>query len=384
MRIILTKHEIMDFESFRNRIAKVNSADSVTGIAGYFDIAIRGDSVYFKRLSGGNGSISLSELFNAYLHESFLNTSVLDKYISTYAESPSFAILIASGLYDKSGNRLITPEIDELNYQESGAIDLQHSDEDISTSNTKAEGVFFAALGNMLDNKYVLAKSLGKPVRSDQLVLNSHFEEMKFPEEVNAKIRKVLDELESDYMMPRNNMVQHIDGMIVNHPTLGTRIVEFDEEQHFTPARLVTLNALAGMDYEGLAQVYSAIINNNNYFLNSVLGKHRLNFSAGDKVPAWEDFKDMVLANGKSNNGYISPKNGFPYLGGRIAQRAYYDLLRDLAHLSEFNKGRLNPAIRVPKFLIEALCKDEFGNLTMKQIQNAVIEAFKILKVHYQ
>lgn len=48
----------MDFESFRNRIAKVKSADSVTGSAGYFNISIRGDSIYFKRLSGGAGSIS--------------------------------------------------------------------------------------------------------------------------------------------------------------------------------------------------------------------------------------------------------------------------------------------------------------------------------------
>lgn len=369
----------MDFESFRNRIAHISSANSVTGSAVYFDIALSGDSIHFKRQSGGKGSINLSELYDAYLHESFLNTTILDKYICTYAESPSLAILIASGLYDKLGNRLIAMEIDEFPYQDSGVYDLQNSDEDITVSNAKAEGKFFAALGNLLDIKYVFAKSIGKPVRPDQVVLNSHYEEMGFHAEINVKFRTVLDDLESDYSMPRNSMVQHIDGMIVNHPILGTRIVEFDEEQHFTPARLVTFTALDEEEYAGLKQLYTAIINNNDYFHNSVLKKHRMKFSSDDNVPYWEDFKEMILTYGKPNNGYIKPTVGFPYLGGRIAQRAYYDLLRDLAHLSESNKNRLEPVIRIPKFLIEVICKDGFENLTMKQVQDGLKEGFRLL-----
>ncbi|MGV8111815.1 MAG: hypothetical protein AB2L17_02800 [Lentimicrobium sp.] len=368
----------MEYESFKMQIVSLSSAESEQG-KHYSNVQVKGDHVWYTRESGSREDLSIKQLFSVYSRLDYINTKILREYITGRKYSPSLAILKAAGLYDQSGFRLTPGAAKESMISSANKVNEAPPQVQIEFHDEKAEGKFFAALRNLLDNRYVLAKSLGKPLRSDQIVLNSHFEEMKFPEEVNARIRSVLVELESDFNMPRSSIIQHIDGIIINHPSLGTRIIEFDEEQHFTPARLVTFNALDEYDYDGLLQIYTAIINNTDYFYNSVLKKHRLKLPAGENVPSWKEFKELVWASGKSNNGYISPKNGFPYLGGRIAQRAYYDLLRDLAHLSESNKNRLNPAIRVPKFLIEVIFKDEFENLTMKQVQDGLKEGFRLL-----
>jgi hypothetical protein len=368
----------MEYESFKRQIISLSSTESKQGKL-YSNVQVVGDQIWFTRESGSREDLSIRELFAVYSRLDYINTTILRKYITGLKFSPSMAILKAAGLYDPSGFRITHRAEKDAIVSSEIKVKEDFSQEQIEIHDEKAEGKFFAALSNLLDNKYVLAKTLGKPVRSDQVFLNSHFEEMKFPEAVNAKIRVVLEELNSDYKMPRNSMVQHIDGMIVKHPTMGTRIVEFDEEQHFTPARLVTFTALDENDYAGLMQVYTAMIKNNDYFFNSVLKKHRLKFSSDDNVPNWEDFKEMILTYGKPNNGYIKPTAGFPYLGGRIAQRANYDLLRDLAHFSESNKNRLEPAIRVPKFLIEVICKDGFENLTMKQVQDGLKEGFRLM-----
>lgn len=368
----------MEYESFKRQIGSLSSAESKKGKL-YSNVQVIGDQIWFTRESGSREDLSIRELFAVYSRLDYINTTILRKYITGRMFSPSMAILKAAGLYDPSGFRITNRADKDAIVSSEIKVKEDFSQEQIEIHDEKAEGNFFAALGNLLDNNYVLAKTLGKPVRSDHVFLNSHFEEMKFPEDANAMIRKVLDELNSDYNMSRNSMVQHIDGMIVNHPTLGTRIVEFDEEQHFTPARLVTFTALDENDYAGLIQLYAAIINNNDYFHNSVLKKHRMKFSSDDNVPNWEDFKEMILTYSKPNNGYIRPTVGFPYLGGRIAQRAYYDLLRDLAHLSVSNKNRLEPVIRIPKFLIEVICKNGFENLTMKQVQDGLKEGFRLL-----
>lgn len=33
----------------------------------------------------------------------------------------------------------------------------------------------------------------------------------------------------------------HFDGRLINHPQLGSRIIEFDEVHHFTPHRMKTI-----------------------------------------------------------------------------------------------------------------------------------------------
>lgn len=366
----------MSYESFKRQFGSLTRASSEQG-KNYTKIHLSGDDIYCTRESGSRENIKIRELFEVYNGLDYINTSILRKYISGFKFSPSLAILKAAGFYNDAGYRTSPVKLSEQEIHIKAEAPDELDVEVEERHNDKDEGRFFAALGNMLDSKYLLAKSIGKPVRSDQVVLDSHFEAMGFPDEVNDKVRNVLDILGSDFNMPRNSMVHHIDGMIVNHPILGTRIVEFDEEQHFTPARLVTLNLLNNETYGKLIEFYTAIINNNDYFLNDVLKKHRLSFPESFVVPIWSDMKILIETYGKQNNGYISSKKGFPYLGGRIAQRAYYDLLRDLAHLSILNQDTLKPAIRIPKFLIEIVCKKDFSALSVKEIQESLIYVLK-------
>lgn len=55
------------------------------------------------------------------------------------------------------------------------------------------------------------------------------------------------------------------------------------------------------------------------------------------------EFIDWLEKSKEKSSGYICNKKGFEFVGGRIAQRAYYDCLRDTADLSENNKGFESP-----------------------------------------
>ena len=96
---------------------------------------------------------------------------------------------------------------------------------------------------------------------------------------------------------------------------------------------------------------YRALCNDLAAF-NAMLRKHRLPVQV-DRMPAsLADFRELVERYARPGNGYIKPKEQFNYLGGRIAQRAYYDALRDIAHLDERNRFLL-PPIRFSIFELE-------------------------------
>lgn len=119
----------------------------------------------------------------------------------------------------------------------------------------KAETIFFRALNNVLGEPYVLSKSLNKPISSDIIYLNSDYRRMNFQVETEKLFSDVLNELGSDFKFSSQSLVHHIDGMVYQHPQLGTRIIELEEEQHFTAARLLIIKA----PYFCNPQIYSQI-----------------------------------------------------------------------------------------------------------------------------
>ena len=56
-----------------------------------------------------------------------------------------------------------------------------------------------------------------------------------------AQITEVLG---SDGNFGTGNLNHHIDALLIDHPLMGSRVVEFDEEVNFTPPRKFTLQIL--------------------------------------------------------------------------------------------------------------------------------------------
>ena len=116
------------------------------------------------------------------------------------------------------------------------------------------------------------------------------------------------------------------------------RIVEFDELQHFTAYRRLTFN-----HYPPDAPM-------------------------GFDISAWRAWCDQyeVDALRKGAWGYRQPKAEFPFDGGRAAQRALFDAVRDLAPL----RHDLNPTIRIAEFEVPSLLKDP--KQASKELQQAL------------
>ena len=61
----------------------------------------------------------------------------------------------------------------------------------------------------------------------------------------------------------------------------------------------------------------------------------------------------------------------YNYWGGRIAQRAYYDFLRDIAHLSKYNSG-FKPIIRFSMFQFERDFAISFDKISFDELANSI------------
>ena len=114
-----------------------------------------------------------------------------------------------------------------------------------------------------------------------------------------------------------------------------------------------------------------------NEIFQSFSKKNRLKLSTNKQLSFAELIEELKLST-VSESGYVSKKNGFNYIGGRIAQRAYYDLLRDVAHLSSENIS-LQPILRFPKVLFENNFKKKFSELTQPQIKEYTISMLQVL-----
>jgi len=178
---------------------------------------------------------------------------------------------------------------------------------------------------------------------------------------INSKVvdalENVLKSLDSTYDFTNRNLP--VDCCLINHPILKTRIIEFDEAQHFSNKRLITIKEL------------------NSYFK---LHFHSDYLSLFKNPQIKESYEKAI----KGRSGFISHKRGFNYKGGRISQRAFYDTLKDVAHLSKENKG-LSPIIRFSMFEFGVYSNSRFLRIPQEKIEsyieNKLYKLYKEYKV---
>ncbi len=367
------KLAVSDLKILLNALDEIPSK---TGRANYKSIRVRNNTVILKRESSGNEiSISINELFDVYENESFINTIIVRNYITGYVNSPACAVLMGVGLYDKNGYRINDVDLDNVSKKKSVSFVLAEY-ENTKPANTQSikdesdEQRFFRLLSEVIGIDYIQSKGIGNPVDKELIELYSDYRKLSFNGKVEQILKRIAEQLESDFNFGDTNLASKIDGLIVDHPIVGTRIVEFDEEQHFTPPRLITLTIQQeNFDFPYFAE-YINICKDTSYLNSEVIPKHRIKLNLSAIPTNIKDFQERLSKQTKTN-GYIEAKNGFPYLGGRISQRAYYDTLRDVAHLAEEN-NHLKVTLRFAKRSFENEFHRKFQHISDIDITSSI------------
>ena len=357
----------MNKNEFIQKLSSIKTAISVTGKK-YNSIKLFSDRIEFVRENKTKPeSISINELFELFTQESSINTSIAKSYISGRVQSPAVAIL--NELKSNTTNRISKKSISKI--QENSIIENKKQKQ--SNSKIKDETRFFIALSELLGKDYLLSKSIGKPINSSHFFLSNNYKTYSFSKEVNNCYSKILTDLKSNRQFSSDSLSHHIDCIIINHPILKSRIVEFDEEQHFTPARMDTIKHLKEILSDNYFSKFTEICTDKDYLNDYVLKKHRIKNKIENVPKSFIEFTKWLEQSNEKPSGYICKKNGFEFLGGRIAQRAYYDCLRDTAHLSEKNKNFESP-LRFAKKTFEDKEKKDFNLISNNRIKEIIIE----------
>lgn len=111
---------MITLDLFCKKLATVNEAISSKGKT-YTNVKLEDTVITFQRTPNKRECIAINELYEVYMRESWIDTAVLKKYLSNRASSPAFAVLLASGIYDKNGNR-VTSTLKERNFKNSASI----------------------------------------------------------------------------------------------------------------------------------------------------------------------------------------------------------------------------------------------------------------------
>ena len=241
----------------------------------------------------------------------------------------------------------------------------------------KNETHFFQALRPIVGSSYLKAKSIGVKVSSADVFLDKDYKQYDFPDQIRLLFSALLKELRSTGSVGTGSLSHHIDGLLVDHPEYGSRIIEFDEEQHFNTFRAASLRHLSAQLGPKYLPHYQKCCRNPNYF-NQMLRKHQLRIVVKSVPETVQSFIDLVQANAKPRNGYIETKTGFNFVGGRIAQRAYYDTLRDVAHLSRKNPS-FGPPLRLTMFEFEKEAGREFSQIPLDELRSLVERRLNVL-----
>lgn len=357
----------MNKNEFIKKLTRIKSATSVTGKT-YSSIYVYGDRIEFVREHKSRSeSISISELFELFANESSITTAVAKSYISGGVQSPAVAIL----------NQLkIIPSAERIFGSSRNINNSPNKKEQKTNSKLKDETKFFIAFSEIVSIDYIQSKSVGKPINSSHIFLSNNYVDFAFNQEINNCYAGILTDLKSNYLFNSESLSYYVDGIIINHPILKTRIVEFDEEQHFTPARKDTLRYLSNILPDYFLSKINEICNDKEYLNKCVLKKHRIKNRLETIPKTFIEFVKWLEQSNEKPSGYICGKNGFKFLGGRIAQRAYYDCLRDTAHLSERNSDFDNP-LRFAKKKCEDIERIDFGLISKYRIKRIIIEILK-------
>lgn len=231
----------------------------------------------------------------------------------------------------------------------------------------KNETHFFQTLGKIVGSRHLKSKSIGKKISSSDARLDKNYKNNQLPAYINSMLSSLLIQLKCSGSVGQGSLSHHIDGLFIDHPKFGTRIIEFDEEQHFNTFREASLVQLSSVLESQFVSQYQELCRDPNYF-NEMLKKHRLKVRVDSAPTTINSFIDLIETYAAPNNSYIKPKTGFDYIGGRIAQRAYYDTLRDVIHLSKSN-NTFSPLIRMSAYEFEKESGLSFSQIPQNRLQ---------------
>lgn len=190
----------------------------------------------------------------------------------------------------------------------------------------KAQDKFLQALIEALGDKSFVDRHPGIKIKPDYR-LNAFTDSR-----LNEAFAYILEELGSTYDFSNRSLP--VDACIVNHPKFKTRIVEFDEAQHFTLHRRKTIEVIKDILPLHFQKSYLEL------------------FLQPETIQAMESTT-------QGRQGFNRPACGFSFPGGRACQRAYYNTLKDCAHMSLHNP-RLSPILRFNIFEFELVAKQAF------------------------
>ncbi|WP_294083398.1 hypothetical protein [Proteiniphilum sp. UBA5384] len=361
----------MNRVEFKEKLSKIKSVKSKTGGASYHSIKVNGNVIEFVR----EGNIKIEKIYIDELLDFYLNgnditkTGEAKKYIGGRVQSPAVALLIEFSKIEQSNKETSTPR----NTSNNEPLILNKTR--TSKTQLKDEDSFFIALAEVVGEDYLYSKSIGKPINSDLVFLSKNYIDFEFEESVNNCYSEILKRLNSQNKFSTSSIAHNIDGLIYNHPKIGSRIVEFDEEQHFTPARKESILCLLRIIENEYLTEQLGLCNNLTYFQDYVLKKHRISAKVEELPETFNDFIIWLIDVNAKESGYIKRKENFNFIGGRIAQRAYYDTLRDTAHLS--SKNKLDSPIRFSKKEVENFFEMDFKGITKKKLKEFITKELK-------
>lgn len=354
-------------------ITQVNALKKATSVQGkvYHNIWVDGNSVWFTRQNKSKQErIDLDELFALYQSIDYPTTKEAWSYISGRVQSPAVSIINALGKESLGTNteKQVVPPIQSAN------PGIKRS-KVTSRQKVKDEARFFRAFAELVGPEFLLSKSIGKSINSEDIFLSDDFRDYTFSDKVWDNFKSFLRDLNSNFNFSGKSIAHNIDGLLINHPKLGSRLIEFDEEQHFTPSLLTVMSKQTQFIELGFTGYYHETLKDIQYLNNDVLRKNRIKHRF-ETYPLDHNIFIDAIKNEKVS-GYIKPiENGFNYIGGRLAQRAYYDSLRNAAHLSSKNQY-LNPILRFPKKFFEDKTGMKFSSLSDDQIKVYIKDCMK-------
>jgi len=243
----------------------------------------------------------------------------------------------------------------------------------------KDEDRFFGVFNAVTGGKFLDSKSIGRPVDGSFVYLPADCKMFEFSSGIKAMFALILEALNSDGNFGQGSLIHQVDGLLIDHPLMGSRIVEFDEEQNFTPPRKFTLQILREFCDRPFISPYILICNDLRYLNGHVIPKHQIKAGIHTYPATIKSFTDWLEIHVTSSPAHVEAKNGFNYLGGRISQRAYYDTVFDVAHLARQN-DHLNPPLRFAKRTFEELYHKAFANMSTDEIAEGIR---KLLNSYY-
>jgi hypothetical protein len=99
---------MIEKNEFISRIRKLKTFKSKTGRASYSNLKLEGNILSFKRDNTGlYWELNIENAYKAYVKENYLDTVVLQKYVTGRVFSPTLGLLMATGLCDGGGIRKI-------------------------------------------------------------------------------------------------------------------------------------------------------------------------------------------------------------------------------------------------------------------------------------